>query len=295
MAAPTSKSENKPSVYRYCFSQNGRVYQAFSARLTSDDSIIISIRSDDRFNGLMAATGDALARFHVAADEDRISVHPSIGRTGVSITHNTRVAGKHVTAKLLVDATADTLIAVPLTKVQGCVGKHTAPVDDNAEGQRIILGSFTDADYTQLVYSIVILPLNTPAPELDGFSRVDRNIGIFRLSVYYCFPTVPTMGHCAGASPVTFSPQIDKVPIRESISKLTANTNVGEIDGQVFALTNQAMNAAISSLVSEQPAMIKFAQIPMIFCDSVPALRKLRREASRQKVHQAASNFKPVT
>lgn len=122
MGGGTQPTDSKFVKYRYCFSQNGNLYQAFSTQLTNDSSIIISIRADDRFNGLAAVTGESLIKFGVSAAEDRITVHPSVGRAGVSITHNTRVAGRHITAKLLVDATVETLISVPLTKFKVASG-----------------------------------------------------------------------------------------------------------------------------------------------------------------------------
>jgi hypothetical protein len=208
--------------------------------------------------------------------EDRYSIHPSIGKDAISIKHTERIEGQRITAKLMIDATVENVVAVPFTKAQGCMSPASPILSEDRKGTRVILDSMNDRDITQVIYTVVVCPAGSFPPELNGFSRVYRNIGSFCLNVYFCFPTQPTLGFCAKVSRYTFPIQIDNVPFGSNVPQPAANLKLSEVDAIVEFQTNQAMHAALNDLVANQPDMRKIYDIRLVYFDTVINLRKYR-------------------
>ncbi|WP_150126985.1 hypothetical protein [Sphingomonas panacis] len=266
------------SVARFCIRQDGTLFEIFAMRETSDDTVIISMTPEDNFEGWTNTIGGDPIFMEVGKeDESRFSLHPSIGRTGLSFTTNQRINGKKFTGKLLLDATVDDFATYLYSCVCPIMNVSGKIVDEDDISIKEI-GAMQSSDFTSLVYSISVTSKNYDLPNSPSLTFFLHETKYFKIWISVSYLNVSFGLFGGGMTVQTFSPQVDKIPLGDINMKMSRTLKPEEIPETVIDFS-QRLSAHLAIKYAEaHPEAAGILSIPLWFHPTIDDLHLGRRE-----------------
>jgi hypothetical protein len=268
---------NQQAPVRFCVLQNAERFELFRVQMTGDGSVIIIVQPEDSFDGL--AQGVATPFLLTGAgrpDEVRFTIHPSLGRDGLSITSNTRSNGRKITSKLLLDATVETLFALITTKFFPTMTERSKVSGQNSG--IIDAARLSDADSTSVICSIVITACGVDSGKVPGYALTYTEIGCFRINVYTTYVNFAGKHLACDYTPATFSPQVDRAPLGHVNLGKTPNGRKDKLSSELLHSANVVSAVILNTIVTEHPEHREVLQMRFYFHPSAADLRLGRME-----------------
>lgn len=239
------------------YERAGVVYELFTMRwMESDQSVLISLRPEDNHDGL----SEGLLRPPIldassSIKEFRFTLHPSVGKSGLSISKNLNVEQGKVTSKLLVDANKDNIQSYVFTKFVPMPGDGHAPII--MPSQDVILVAKPSL-MNSIIYSFVCTYSGCTLPDIIQHDHYEIDAKEFTVHLYVTYSNVPPIPYGVVLSRGTFSPQLNHVPLGEINKGITANQEFYDIQRDVLAGAEQVSVQTIEGVVEgEIKALLK--------------------------------------
>ena len=264
-------------MYRFCLRQNGDLFSLFSVEENSDGTLAIYTTTEDSHEGFSEGFGTRkMFRETGSASQRKFSVHPSIGRDGITITHQIALNKEKFRSKLLVDSDLSNLIARVCTYLCPIMNERSLVNLKTKKGNLIEVANISLDDKTSIIYSIVVTGKACPAVAIPGFHRMEFEFEHFNFNVYICYLNLPAADIGIMNTQMTFSPQIDGNPTGDTNMIKSPNEEFRFLPDLVRQSALRVANRAIDIYVERFPILASMKEIPLYFHPSLDALRKGR-------------------
>jgi hypothetical protein len=260
---------------RFLVREDGLFHELFTLqRLMKDGTVSVLIRPDDNFGGLSDAPfgPPRLGGAGVLA-EFRFSLHPSIGKDGLSVTTNVRHDGRKITGKLLVDADVSTLRRYFFGKLvhRSSGGGMMAP-----SAHDVVLGGYDQADATSLIYLLVATARGLEVGPVGGFRYSTHDIGLFTVHIYTCYTSIQTSNSVA-ETPLSFSPQLNQEKLGDRHHGKLPNETVEDVRTELLNAITTIGHRSLDRHIKEHPGLEFLRNVPLWFYPSVEDLAIARQ------------------
>lgn len=264
-------------MYRFCLRQNGDLFSLFSVKENSDGTLAVYTSTEDSHEGFSEGfETKKLFRETGSASQRKFSVHPSIGRDGITITCQVVLNSEKFRSKLLVDSDLPNLIARVCTYLCPIMNERSLVDLKTRKGTLVEIANLSRDDKTSIIYSIVVTGKFCPPTAIPGFCRTEFEFEYFNLNIYLSYLNFPAADVSVMNSQMTFSPQIDSKPTGSMNMIKSPNEELRFLPDLVRQSAFRVANRAIDIYVRRYPLLASIKDIPLYFHPSLDALRKGR-------------------
>lgn len=264
-------------VRRFCIMQDGDLFSLFSIEENRDGTVAIYTATEDHHEGFSEGFGvEKLFREIGSASQRKFSVHPSIGRDGISITHQVILGKQKFRSKLLVASDLENLVARVCTYLCPLMNERSAVNLISNKAELIEIARFSKDDKTGIVYSIIVTGKSCRPIDIPGFHMTGFKIGHFNFGIYVCYLNFPAADVSVMNTQMTFSPQIDGKPVGTVNMTKSPNEELRFLPDLIRDSSLRAARRAIDIYEKRFPALSGIGEVPLYFHPTLQSLRKGR-------------------
>lgn len=264
-------------VRRFCIKQDGNLFSLFSIEENRDGTVAIYTATEDNHEGFSEGFGaEKLFREVGSASQRKFSVHPSIGRDGITITHQVILGKQKFRSKLLVASDLENLVARVCTYFCPLMNDKSAVKSAYNKDDLIEIARFSKGDKTSIVYSIVVTGRSCRPIDIPGFQMTGFTIGHFNFGIYVSYLNLPAADVSVMNTQMTFSPQIDGKPIGTFNMIKSPNEEIRFLPDSIRSSSFRVAERAIDIYLKRFPTLSWIGETPLYFHPTLQALRNGR-------------------
>ena len=265
------------TTHRFCVNQDGVLFSLFSLEENSDGTVAIYTTTEDSHEGFSdGSKTEKVFRETGSASQRKFSVHPSIGRDCITITHQVKLNKEHFRSKLLVDADLENLVARVCTYLCPIMNERSNVDLKLKKGNIIEIANFSINDKTAIIYSIVVTGKNSLPINISGFHLINFEISYFNFNIYVSYLNFPAADIGVMNTQMTFSPQIDGKSTGSVNMIKSPNEELRFLPDMVRESGLRVVNHATDIYVKRYPVLAYIKEIPLYFHPSLDSLRRGR-------------------
>lgn len=264
-------------VNRFCVKQDGDLFSLFWMQENRDGTVAIYTATEDSHEGFSEGFGKKkLFREAGSASQRKFSVHPSIGRDGITITSQVILNNKKIRSKLLVDSDLPNLVSRIFTYLCPIMNERSAIDLKSKRGNMIEIANFSRNDKTAVIFSIVVTGKACRPVDIPGFHLTNFEISHFNFGIYVCYLNFPATDLGVMNTQMTFSPQVDNLPMGNVNMIKSPNEKLQFLPDFVRDSALRVAEHAIDINAERFPVLSGMRDIPIYFHPNLQDLRNGR-------------------